>query len=431
MKEDVVNFKKGGSEIKLWLIILSAVALIGFLVLGFLLLRDDDQQMAIVGDTLLSVDEKAKEVRRTYADLGTIAHTENFEFAASQLDCSQATLEAINSDEQITSKKGKFCVVDLEVKNISSEKQTFEVGDVLLRSGRFEHNRAESQVLYRPDVELGVKVFGMQLGELQPDQTSEGSLIFDLQREAVPYSIRVFDKPSESPATIYLDDWGNDGQFACRQAQALVINQTAEDCGVSYRLDSLSCDQELTIQERELKACLAEYTMTNISHQFREDSPYAPNFTYRGYNALYAAFGNHTPYLVDVSNNWYSHVYSYNNDFDYYDYELDEWQEVDINLPGGEDYLHYYNSYDKRSELNLAPGESIKGVLTFIVATDVSPKSLYLDKSYYYSYVEDNSAVLESAPSTAADSAESNASSSSSGSPAPGGQCPTCGSREF
>ena len=52
--------------------------------------------------------------------------------------------------------------------------------------------------------------------------------------------------------------------------------------------------------------------MTNISHQFRDDSPYALNFIYSGYSAFYAAFGNHAPYLVDGDNNWYSEVYSYN-----------------------------------------------------------------------------------------------------------------------
>ena len=60
----------------------------------------------------------------------------------------------------------------------------------------------------------------------------QGSLIFDPAREVVPYIVKVFDELNESPATIYLDDWGNDGQFACRQPQELFVNQTAEDCGV-------------------------------------------------------------------------------------------------------------------------------------------------------------------------------------------------------
>ncbi len=171
MKENISNFKNAGLETKLWLIVLSAVVLIGFVVLGFLLLRDDDSRQATISEdgTLLSVNEKTAEIRRTYGDIGTIAHIENFEFAASKLDCSQATFEALDSGEKITSKRGKFCVVDLEVKNVSSQKQTFAAGDVLIRSSHFEQSRSESQVFYRPDIGMGVKIFGTQFGEVQPD----------------------------------------------------------------------------------------------------------------------------------------------------------------------------------------------------------------------------------------------------------------------
>lgn len=52
---------------------------IGFVVLGFLSLRDDASRQAATptDETLLSVNEKTAEIRRTYGDIGTIAPTEN------------------------------------------------------------------------------------------------------------------------------------------------------------------------------------------------------------------------------------------------------------------------------------------------------------------------------------------------------------------
>ena len=416
---------------RIWLIILALIALAGFVVLGFFILNNDGNQQSttLQGGVFLSAEEKAEEIRLTYADIGTVAHTETFEFTASKLDCSQSTLKALDSDDQITSKNGKFCIIDLAVKNVSEETQTFAASDALLRSVDFEMTRVESQILHRSDPELQIKIFGEQFGEIEPDKVMEGSLIFDLAREVVPYIVKVFDEPNESPATIYLDDWGNDGQFACRQPQELVVNQTAEDCGVSYRLDSLVCKQTLTVKKREFKACLADFTMTNISHQFREDSPYAPNFTYRGYSVFYAAFGNHNPYLVDEDNNWYSEAYSYNGELGYYDDELEQWQDLEIELPSGDDYLSYYDAYDQRSELSLAPGESIKSTLIFVVASDVAPANLYLDKRFY-PYILSSSESLQS-DIRSADSTVNDAISPSSDSSAPSGRCPTCGLREF
>ncbi len=100
-------------------------------------------------------------------------------------------------------------------------------------------------------------------------------------------------------------------------------------------------------------------------------------------------------------------------------------------MPDGEDYLHYYNSYDKRSELELAPGESIKGVLIFVVTSDVSPDSLYLDQSYYYSYLVEDSTESTSVADSAVESEASSLGAPSSSAPIPSGQCPACGSREF
>ena len=127
------------------------------MVLGFLILNDDGNQQSTTsqGGVFLSAEGK-KEIRRTYADTGTVAHTENFEFTASKLDCSQSTLKALDPDNQIISKNGKFC--HLTVKNVSEETQIFAVSDALLRSIDFEMTRAESQILYRSDSELQTQI---------------------------------------------------------------------------------------------------------------------------------------------------------------------------------------------------------------------------------------------------------------------------------
>ena len=424
-KKNSSNRKLSDINAGAWLLATLLIMLAGFTVLGILIFNrsSDDVRTDISGGVLLSAEERAEEIRRTYGDIGTIAHTKNFEFTASKLDCSQSTLKVKDSDEQLTSANGKFCIIGLTVKNVSEQDQTFEAGDVLLKSGNSEVSSIASQVLYRPSAEMQVKIFGEPFGTISPDEMVEGELLFDLDREAIPYSIKVIDKAGESPATIYLDDWGNDGQFACRKPQALALNQTVEDCGVSYRLNDLECKQAVNVSGQDLKICLADFTMTNISHLFREDSPYAPNFAYKSYSAFYAAFGNHQPYMVGDNGDWYEQVYIYNGGMSYYDDE-DGRQYIEVEMPGGEDYLSYYDDYEKRSELNLEPGEPIKGILVFVVDPDVDPDSLYLDNYYYYSYIVEDTAI----PS--ADVLESSDATSSPAS-APSSRCPTCGSREF
>ena len=426
-KNNSSNRKLSDINIGAWLLATLMVMLAGFTVLGILIFNQssDNVRTDTPAGILLSAEERVEEIRRTYGDIGTIAHTKNFEFTASKLDCSQSTLKMQDSDEQLTSANGKFCIVGLTAKNVSEQEQAFGADDVLMRSGSLDRSSVASRVLYRPSTDAQVKIFGEQFGTIGSGETVEGELLFDLEREAIPYSIKVVDEPGESPATIYLDDWGNDGQFACRKPQPLVVNQTVEDCGVSYRLNELECEQTINVSGSEFNVCLADFTMTNISHQFREDSPYAPNFAYKGYAAFYAAFGNHQPYMVSENGNWYEQVYIYDGRISYYDEEEGEWQDIELEMPGGEEYLSHYDDYEKRSELNLEPGEPIRGILVFVVDTDVAQDSLYLDNYYYYSY------IIEDVAASSADASVSSEASSSSPSSAPSSRCPTCGSREF
>ena len=399
-----------------WLILIFVSLFIVLVMLSLLLTKYHSSTTSeTVLTTLQKQTEKEEELRSAYGDIGTVASTKNFEFTVNKVNCTQVFLASSPQAAKITSKRGKFCLIGLTVKNISDETQIFTSGQVLLNTYRSVGWQSVN-VQYRSNSELE-KLFSSQYGDIEPGSLAEGQLIFDVPAEVAPYVINIVDIAVEVPARIYLDDNSSDYSFECRQPKSVEVGQIINDCAYEHTFKSLDCKQTFVINDQTGRVCLATFSMKNISHQFRDDSPYAPNITYQ---SVYKGFWNHDLYLVDNEGNRYGEFWGrYLSHED----EDGEYQSIEL-LP--DQALDYHAGRYR----DIAPGQSVDNMIVFILPTGVAPASIDLDKPFFtYDYIFSPSLNSEdSSPSSAtADSAvESNRDPEAPGGPS---GCPTCGLR--
>ncbi len=310
-----------------WLILIFVCLFVMLIMLSLLLVKDDSSTNSRNTSTILQKqEEKEEEFKSAFGDIGTPANTKNFEFIVNKVDCTQTSLERDPDNQRlakIASKKGKFCLVGLTVKNISDKTQSFAGEQALLSTYKSSDWRWQSMnVQYRSNAELEGSLLSNQYSDIEPEGTAEGQLVFDIPAEDAPYRIDIIDNPVDVPVRIYLDDYSNDYGFECRNPQSVVLSQIFSDCAYEYTFKSLTCEQTLVINDQTGKVCLADFAIKNISNQYREGSPYAPNITYAG---VYSSFWNHTPYLVDKEGSRYFQSWG---TYIGYDEETNEYQKV-------------------------------------------------------------------------------------------------------
>ena len=179
-------------------------------------------------------------------------------------------------------------------------------------------------------------------------------------------------------------------------------------------LEALSGEQVFEVSNQSGRICLARFSMKNISNEFRQGSPDAPNITYQG---VYSAFWNHSLYLVDSEGNRYAEFWGR---YIYTDGSYDSWQEIIV--PTGDDYID--------GSKDIAPGDALDTFVVFLLPSgSADPASIDFDRPFYtydifYSSTDDSASSVSFDALSTSESVESG-----SQLPGRGGVCPTCGNR--
>lgn len=107
------------------------------------------------------------------------------EFIVKSINCDQSE---VGTNEYVkTTTTGKFCVVDVSVKNISDKEQYVTSSEQKL----YSEDKKEFGVDDEAQVYLGDQ--SLILEDINPDVTVEGKLVFDLPKDAVPSYIELHD----------------------------------------------------------------------------------------------------------------------------------------------------------------------------------------------------------------------------------------------
>jgi hypothetical protein len=130
------------------------------------------------------------------AGIGEPVRDGQFEFVVTEL---QTGVESVGEGEFGEAAQGEFALVNLTVENIGDDEQLFD-GDAQLlfdTEGR-EHSHA--------DVEAALYLEGSEsfLNEINPGNTVEGTLLYDLPPDAVPERVELHDSPFSNGVDVNL-----------------------------------------------------------------------------------------------------------------------------------------------------------------------------------------------------------------------------------
>lgn len=132
-----------------------------------------------------SSGSSSSENKQTAAKIGQPARDGKFEFTVTAFKCGAKTLgenEFLREEAQ-----GQFCVMDLTVKNIGDESQTFLSSDQKVKN-------ASGQEFSNDDAaELAINNNDVWLNEINPGNTAKGKVVFDVPANATIVAAELHD----------------------------------------------------------------------------------------------------------------------------------------------------------------------------------------------------------------------------------------------
>jgi hypothetical protein len=129
--------------------------------------------------------------------MGDAVRDGKFEFVVSKIDCGKTRLGDTNFGKDA---QGQFCVVNVKVTNIGREAQTLDASSrYLYGSGGQRFDADTEAALY-----LGVNQTRTFLEDINPGNSVNGVLVFDIPKNAEPTKIELHDSPFSGGVTVEL-----------------------------------------------------------------------------------------------------------------------------------------------------------------------------------------------------------------------------------
>lgn len=120
------------------------------------------------------------------AKIGEVARDGKFEFTVASMECGKAS---VGTNEYLTKQaQGQFCLVNVTVKNIGNEAQTFD------SSSQYLYDAANSKFSADGTASLYANPQGSTfLNQINPGNSVTGILVFDLPKDKTPTTAELHD----------------------------------------------------------------------------------------------------------------------------------------------------------------------------------------------------------------------------------------------
>jgi Domain of unknown function (DUF4352) len=129
--------------------------------------------------------------------MGDAVRDGKFEFVVSKVDCGKTRLGDTNFGKDA---QGQFCVVNVKVENIGREAQTLDASSQYLYGSGGQRFDADTEAaLY-----LGVNQTRTFLEDINPGNSVNGILVFDIPKNEKPTKIELHDSPFSGGVTVEL-----------------------------------------------------------------------------------------------------------------------------------------------------------------------------------------------------------------------------------
>ena len=122
------------------------------------------------------------------AKVGEVARDGKFEFTVASLECGRAS---VGTNEYLTKQaQGQFCLVNVTVKNIGNEAQTFD------SSSQYLYDAANAKFSADGTASLYANPQGSTfLNQINPGNSVTGIIVFDLPKDKTPITAELHDSP--------------------------------------------------------------------------------------------------------------------------------------------------------------------------------------------------------------------------------------------
>lgn len=131
------------------------------------------------------------------AKLNEVARDGKFEFTVASVECGKPS---VGTNEYLTKQaQGQFCLVNVTVKNIGSEAQTFD------SSSQYLYDAANSKFSADGTASLYANPQGStSLNQINPGNSVSGILVFDIPKDKTPVTAELHDSPFSGGVKISL-----------------------------------------------------------------------------------------------------------------------------------------------------------------------------------------------------------------------------------
>lgn len=142
-------------------------------------------------NTSTSSNDKQSDTTKTdnksaMAKVGEVARDGKFEFTVASMECGKAS---VGTNEYLTKQaQGQFCLVNVTVKNIGNEAQTFD------SSSQYLYDAANAKFSADGTASLYANPQGSTfLNQINPGNSVTGILVFDLPKDKTPITAELHD----------------------------------------------------------------------------------------------------------------------------------------------------------------------------------------------------------------------------------------------
>lgn len=131
-------------------------------------------------------NKQASENKPSTAKIGEVARDGKFEFTVASVECGKASA---GTNEYLTKQaQGQFCFVNVTVKNIGNEAQTFD------SSSQYLYDAANAKFSADGTASLYANPQGSTfLNQINPGNSVSGILVFDLPKDKTPTTAELHD----------------------------------------------------------------------------------------------------------------------------------------------------------------------------------------------------------------------------------------------
>ena len=140
------------------------------------------------GTTNTNETKKAVQAKPATSKLNEVARDGKFEFTVASVECGKPS---VGTNEYLTKQaQGQFCLVNVTVKNIGSEAQTFD------SSSQYLYDAANSKFSADGTASLYANPQGSTfLNQINPGNSVSGILVFDVPKDKTPVTAELHDSP--------------------------------------------------------------------------------------------------------------------------------------------------------------------------------------------------------------------------------------------